>query len=125
MAIEWKSNRTWQSVRNRQPEMLVDGAGVEWDMDYVVRFDRLQSSLRGKVIATWHADYEDTRHAWLGTVQRWPAAMVICREDADIEICCAFAAKFNLSVSLRMRGHVINEEAVEDGALLIDMSLVV
>ena len=125
MAIEWKSNRTWQPKRNRRAETFLDSSGVEWNMDYVVRFERLQSSLRGMVIATWHTDYEDTRQTWLGMVQRWPAAMVICREDADIETCCAFAAKFNLPVSLRMRGHVINEQSVEDGALLIDMSLVV
>ena len=124
MAIEWKSNRTWQPARNRQPKTLVDGSGVEWDMDYVVRFERLQSSLRGRVIPTWDGEYEDTRQTWLGTVQRWPAAMVICLEDADIETCCAFASKFNLPVNLRMRGHIIKEQAVEDGALLIDMSLV-
>ena len=123
MAIEWKSNSTWQPVRNRQTDTWVDAAGAEWDIDYITRFERLGASIRGTVVCAWHPDYEDTRRNWLGSVEKWPAAMVLCLEDSDIETCCAFAKKFDHPISLRSAEHALTDRAVSDGAIVLDMSL--
>ena len=124
MTIESKRTKTWKPIWNNQTDTWVDAAGAEWDLDYVTRFERLRSSIRGTVICAWHPEYEATRKTWLGSIDKWPAAMVLCLEDTDIETACAFAEKFDLPIALRSAEYALSDQALSDGALVIDVSLV-
>ena len=68
------------------------------------------------------AAYEDARKVWNGTVDRRPALIARCLNDADVQSAVRFAGAHRMLVSVRGGGHHIAGNAVADGGLTIDLS---
>lgn len=126
MAIQWKHTYTIRTKQATWTDLTTwtDSDGVEWDVDHINQFEGLRRSVQGMTFCPWNEDYEDTRTHWLGNVKRWPSAMVICITRDDIEACCAFAQKNNISIALYSPEYPLTESSLLDGSLVLDLSLV-
>ena len=84
--------------------------------------DELQAQIRGDVIAPDDARYEDARKVYNAMIDKRPALVVRCRDQADVITAVRFAAKENLDVAVRGGGHNGAGLGTVDGGLVIDLS---
>jgi len=85
--------------------------------------NQLQENFKGKILFEGDADYEKERKIWNGMIDRKPALIAQCIETNDIRQAVQFAKKNNLLVSVRGGGHNVSGNAVCDGGIMIDLSL--
>ena len=85
--------------------------------------DQLRSRVRGQLLAPSDAGYREARTVWNAMIDRRPGLIVRCTGTADVLTAVAFAQAHNLLVSVRGGGHNIAGNAVCDGGLMIDLSL--
>ena len=81
------------------------------------------ATLRGEVLTSASAQYDDARRIWNAMIDRRPAVIVRCRSSADVVRTVRFARRNNLFVTVRGGGHNIGGLALADGAMVIDLSL--
>jgi FAD/FMN-containing dehydrogenase len=74
------------------------------------------------VLRPQDALYDSARRVWNGSIDRRPAAILVCAHASDVAEGVRFAAAEGLRVSLRGGGHNIAGRCVRDDALLIDLS---
>jgi FAD/FMN-containing dehydrogenase len=91
----------------------LDGAAVR----------KLVAGLRGPVVRPGDAAYDEVRAVWNGQIDRHPALVVRCTGVADVLQAVAFAREHDLLLSVRGGGHNVAGNAVNDGGLVIDLSL--
>jgi FAD/FMN-containing dehydrogenase len=100
------------------------GAGARQDMtldeDAV---SGLASRLRGRLVRPSDADYDETRAVWNGMVDRRPALISRCVGVADVISSVNFAREHGLLLAVRGGGHNVAGNAVCEGGLVIDLSL--
>jgi hypothetical protein len=82
----------------------------------------LRNCLRGGVVLAEDADYETARRVWNGNVDRRPALIARCVNDADVQRAVNFAATNGLLVSVRGGGHSAPGYGTNDGGMVIDLS---
>ena len=82
-----------------------------------------QASMRGRVLRDSDAGYDDARKVWNGMIDKRPALIARCVGVADVIDAVNFARTKNLLISVRGGGHNITGNAVCDGGLMIDLSL--
>jgi len=82
-----------------------------------------RSSLRGVLLQPGDAGYDTARRVWNGAIDRKPALIARCAGSADVISAVSFARANNLLVSVRGGGHNVTGNAVCDGGLMIDLSL--
>jgi FAD binding domain/Berberine and berberine like len=80
------------------------------------------TGLRGELILPDHADYDDARKVYNGMIDRRPAAIVRCRDAADVRACVTFARDHQLDLAVRGGGHNAAGLGVWDDALVADLS---
>ncbi|SFL87137.1 FAD-binding oxidoreductase [Variovorax sp. OV329] len=80
------------------------------------------AQVSGGVIGMADAAYEEARKVWNGMVDRRPALIARCMNDADVQAAVRFAAAHQMLLSVRGGGHHIAGNAVAEGGLMIDMS---
>ena len=78
--------------------------------------------LRGALIAAEHADYDDARAVWNGTVDRRPRLIARCTGTADVAAAVRFARERELEIAVRGGGHNVAGTAVCDRGIVIDLS---
>jgi hypothetical protein len=83
----------------------------------------LQSLIKGTVLVNGDANYDNVRKIWNGMIDRKPAIIARCIEAADIQQAVKFARKYDLLISVRGGGHNVSGNAVCDGGIMIDLSL--
>jgi FAD/FMN-containing dehydrogenase len=83
----------------------------------------LRSKLRGTVALPGEDGYEAARSIWNAMIDRRPGLAVRCLGATDVINAVKLARDQNLLVSVRSGGHNIAGNAVCDGGLLIDLSL--
>ena len=83
----------------------------------------LRASLRGPLLLPSDAGYEEARQVWNGLIDRRPALIARCAGAADVINAVKFARAYNVLVSVRGGGHNVAGNAVCDGGLMIDLSL--
>ena len=83
----------------------------------------LRMRLKGPVLGSGDAGYEDSRTVWNGTISKKPALVVRCLGTADVISCVQFAREHDLLLCMKGGGHNIAGLATADGALMLDMSL--
>ncbi len=88
-----------------------------------VAFDDLRARLQGPVHVPGEVAYEEARTVWNAMIDRKPAAVVRCLGTADVIASVQFARQNDILLSIKGGGHNIAGLAVEDGALMLDMSL--
>lgn len=84
---------------------------------------QLRQAIRGRVAVAGSQDYEEARTVWNGMIDRHPAVAVRCAGVADVLRAIQFARDNDLVLAVRGGGHNIAGNAVCDGGLQIDLSL--
>ena len=82
-----------------------------------------KAGLCGPLLRPGEARYEESRHVWNGLIDRRPALIARCTGVADVIQCVQLARTHALLVSVRGGGHNVPGNAVCDGGLMIDLSL--
>jgi FAD/FMN-containing dehydrogenase len=78
------------------------------------------AGVRGPVLQPGDEGYDEARAIWNGLIDRRPALIVRCTGAADA---VDFAREHDLPLSVRGGGHNVAGNAVNDGGLVIDLSL--
>ncbi len=82
----------------------------------------LRARLRGALLTSDDAGYDDARLVRNGLVDRHPALIARCSGTADVVECVNSAREHELLLSIRGGGHNVAGNAVNDGGLVIDLS---
>jgi len=85
--------------------------------------DALRRTLHGTLCLRGDPGYDEARTIWNAMIDRHPGAVVRCKGVADIMRAVTFARDNRVLLALRGGGHNIAGNAVCDGGLLIDLSL--
>ena len=86
--------------------------------------DEFKAQFRGTVLGSGDESYDEVRQIWNAMIDRKPGAdRPLYVAAADVVRAVAFARKHSLVVSMRGGGHNIAGNAVCDGGLMIDLSL--
>ncbi|USV55811.1 FAD-binding oxidoreductase [Aeromonas encheleia] len=85
--------------------------------------DEFKAHFRGEVLLAADADYDEVRQIWNAMIDRKPALIARCTSPEDVVQAVELAQKHDLLVSIRGGGHNIAGNAVCDGGLMIDLSL--
>jgi hypothetical protein len=83
----------------------------------------LAASLKGRLIRPSDAEYDGSRAIWNGMIDRSPALIARCLDSDDVVAAVDFARAQQIRVSVRGGGHGVAGNAVCDGGLVIDLSL--
>ena len=78
--------------------------------------------LRGDLLQSGDDGYDEARTIWNGMIDRHPVLVVQCAGTADVISAVTFATANGLAISVKGGGHNIAGRAVEDDALMIDLS---
>ena len=98
----------------------LDGASKKISPDTVTA---LRSGLRGTVVLPGEDGYDLARTIWNAMIDRRPGLVVRCLGASDVMNAVKLARDEKLLVAVRSGGHNIAGNAVCDGGLLIDLSL--
>src|SRR6185312_14724816 len=83
----------------------------------------LQTGLSGRLLTPGSTEYDQARTLWNGMIDRRPALIVRCLNAEDVARAVRLAAQHSLLLAVRGGGHNIAGNAVCDGGLMIDLSL--
>jgi FAD/FMN-containing dehydrogenase len=83
----------------------------------------LSTSFSGRLLLPADAGYDEARRVHNGLIDRRPALIAQCRGTADISAAVNLAREHGLRVTIRGGGHNVAGRAVNDGGLMIDLSL--
>ena len=86
------------------------------------RVTELSTVLRGRVVQPDDPDYDTTRRVYNGMIDRYPGAIVQCRDVADVMQCVNFAREQSLLLAVRGGGHNGGGLGTCDEGLVIDLS---
>lgn len=86
-------------------------------------FQNFKSSIRGQVILKGDPAYEDERKVYNGMIDRKPAAIVKCRDIADVIACVNFGRDNGILTAIRAGGHNAGGLGLCDDGMVIDLSL--
>jgi FAD/FMN-containing dehydrogenase len=84
---------------------------------------QFQSKFRGTLLRPGESGYDEARQIWNAMIDRHPALIARCASVADVIQAVEFARGRGLLVAVRGGGHNIAGNAVCDGGLVIDLSL--
>ncbi|HEX6109780.1 MAG TPA: FAD-binding oxidoreductase [Ktedonobacteraceae bacterium] len=78
--------------------------------------------MRGELIRPNDSGYDAARKVWNGMVDKYPALIIRCADQADVISAIRFAQSQHLSVAVRSGGHSLCGSSVCDGGMVIDLS---
>ena len=85
--------------------------------------DALRAQLAGSVLSPSDTAYEDARRVHNGLIDRHPALVARCHGTADVQAAVRFGRERGLEIAVRGGGHNVAGNAVCDGGLMIDLSV--
>jgi FAD/FMN-containing dehydrogenase len=85
-------------------------------------YDDLSAVLLGDLILPADPGYEEARAVYNGMIDKHPAAIVRCRDAADVIASVRFGRAHGVELTVRGGGHSAAGLGVADGALAIDLS---
>ena len=96
--------------------------------DGVIELERktigdLRSRLSGPLLLSGDGGYDEARKLWNGMVNRRPALIARCKSVADVIATVNFGVNQNLLIAVKGGGHNVTGNAMCDGGLVIDLSL--
>lgn len=83
----------------------------------------LKKNFSGQLLTKENKDYNEARLIWNGMINKHPALIARCKNSEDVSLVVKFARNNNLLTSVRGGGHNVAGNAVCDGGLMIDLSL--
>jgi FAD/FMN-containing dehydrogenase len=99
---------------------MLDGSPVEIDS---ASLDDLAEGFQGNLVTPASPDYDEVRSIWNAMIDRRPGLIARCSSPEDVAAAVRLAADHDLLVSVRGGGHNIAGNAVCEGGLMIDLSL--
>lgn len=84
---------------------------------------KLRGTFAGAVLQPNDADYDNVRALHNGLIDKRPALIARCRNQADIAAGIAFAREHRLEIAVRGGGHNVSGRASVEGGMMIDLSL--
>ena len=84
---------------------------------------KFRESLHGKLIIPSDEGYNSSRKVWNGMIDRYPAMITYCVDADDVIRSMDFARNHGLLIAVRSGGHNVAGNAVCDGGIVIDVSL--
>ncbi|MEU9449132.1 FAD-binding oxidoreductase [Streptomyces sp. NPDC048277] len=81
----------------------------------------LREDLVGEVFAPGDAGYDEARAVFNGRIDRRPAVIARCADDADVVRAVRFGRELDLKIAVRGGGHGVAGSATADGALVVDL----
>ena len=84
--------------------------------------DKFGTSLHGQLIQPDDADYDDARKVWNGMIDKHPALLIRCADEADVINAVNFAREEKLLVAVRGGGHNVAGFGTCDEGIVIDLS---
>jgi len=88
----------------------------------VVDTHTLKLAVKGAVVLPDDSTYDAVRAVWNAMVDKRPAAIVRCADEADVVATLGFARERGLPITVRGGGHHIAGTSVCDGGVVIDLS---
>ncbi len=85
--------------------------------------DEFKAHFRGDALRHGDEAYDEVRQIWNAMIDRRPALIARAKSPEDVVNAVKFARKHDLIVAVRGGGHNIAGNAVCDGGLMIDLSL--
>ena len=85
-------------------------------------YTELAAMLRGELITAEHPSYDAERAVYNAMIDKYPEAIVKCRDTADVIASVRFARAHDVEIAVRSGGHNAAGLGVADGALVIDLS---
>jgi FAD/FMN-containing dehydrogenase len=82
-----------------------------------------RKNFSGQVLTKEEKDYNEVRLIWNGMISKNPGLIARCKTSKDVSLAVKFARNHNLLTSIRGGGHNVAGNAVCDGGLMIDLSL--
>ena len=82
-----------------------------------------KKNFNGQLLTNEDKDYNEVRLIWNGMINKHPALIARCKNSKDVSAAVKFARFHNLLTSIRGGGHNVAGNAVCDGGLMIDLSL--
>ena len=82
-----------------------------------------KNALQGQTILPGDAAYDGARQIWNGMVDKRPAVIARCANTSDVVASDEFARTNHLALAVRGGGHNIAGNALCDGGVVVDFSL--
>jgi UDP-N-acetylenolpyruvoylglucosamine reductase len=101
-------------------EPITSSPADRLDQQVVTEF---RKKLSGDLLLPGDQGYDETRKIWNGMIDRQPALIVRCKNPEDVVHAVNLAREHRLLLSVRGGGHNITGNAVCDGGIMVDMSL--
>ncbi len=87
-----------------------------------IQQDLARRGFTGELIEPGHADYEEARRVWSGSIDRRPAAVARCHDAEDVAAAVRAGAELELSLAVRGGGHSAAGHSTCDDGLVADLS---
>ncbi|MGH8019018.1 MAG: FAD-binding oxidoreductase, partial [Opitutaceae bacterium] len=84
--------------------------------------ETLKSSIRGEIILPDSPGYDEARAIWNAMIDKRPAVIVRCTNEAGVIAALNFARENHLTIAVRGGGHNLAGNAICDDGLVIDLS---
>ncbi len=85
--------------------------------------EALRANLRGELLLPGDGGYDEARTIWNSMIDRKPAFIVQCQGAPDVVQGVNFAREHNLLLAVKGGGHNVAGNAVCDGGIMLDLSL--
>ena len=87
-----------------------------------VSVEGLASAVKGRVVEPGAADYEEARALYNAMIDKRPAAIAYCVDDADVAAAIRYGTEHGLRIAVRCGGHNGGGLGSVDDGLVIDLS---
>jgi FAD/FMN-containing dehydrogenase len=87
-----------------------------------ISVEGLGSALKGRVVDAGAPDYDEARALYNGMIDKRPAAIAYCTDEADVAAALAYGIEHGLRIAVRGGGHNGGGLGSVDDGLVIDLS---
>jgi FAD/FMN-containing dehydrogenase len=87
-----------------------------------VSVEGLASAVKGRVVEAGAPDYDEARAVYNGMIDRRPAAIAYCADEADVAAALRYGVEHGLRIAVRGGGHNGAGLGSVDNGLVIDLS---